>query len=91
MLGIFEPLLGSWRAKTDSPMGDVVCIRTFTKALEGACVQLCARWEYEKDHTKKQPLSGQSLVVGFAFGPSLRIRSNPKGILLMSRIFTKMQ
>jgi hypothetical protein len=47
-LGIFEPLLGSWRAVADSPMGEVICIREFTKALDGAYIQLRVTWEFEK-------------------------------------------
>jgi len=47
-LGLFDPLLGSWRAMADSPMGKIVCIRSFTKVLEGAYIQLRAKWEFEK-------------------------------------------
>lgn len=41
-LGIFAPLLGRWRAEADSPMGRVVCTRTFSKVLDGAYIQLTA-------------------------------------------------
>ena len=46
-LGLFDPLLGSWRAVADSPMGEVVCTRTFKKVLEAAYIQLRAKWEFE--------------------------------------------
>lgn len=47
-LGVLAPLLGSWKAKADSPMGPVRCARTFTLTLGGTCVQLSARWEFAK-------------------------------------------
>ena len=47
-LGIFQPLLGTWRAKADSPMGVVVCTRTFSKVLDGAYIQLEAQWDFEQ-------------------------------------------
>lgn len=45
-LGFLKPLLGSWRAEADSPEGPVVCTRTFSPVLEGAYIQLDARWEH---------------------------------------------
>ncbi len=52
-LGIFDPLLGSWEAQADSPLGSVRCTRTFTRVLNGTAVQLHAIWkmpesEYEE-------------------------------------------
>jgi hypothetical protein len=43
-LGAFEPLIGSWKAKTDSPMGPLECRRTFSRILGDTCVQLEAEW-----------------------------------------------
>ena len=57
-LGLFDPLLGSWRAMADSPMGEVVCIRTFTKVLEGAYIQLRAKWEFEEGSYEEISLIG---------------------------------
>lgn len=45
-LGILEPLLGSWEAVADSPMGKVKCVRTFEKTLGGNYIQLSAKWEF---------------------------------------------
>ena len=45
-LGLLDPLLGSWRAEAESPMGKVTCTRTFARVLEGAYLQLTADWEY---------------------------------------------
>lgn len=45
-LGVFDPLLGVWRAEAESPQGTVVCTRTFSKALNGAYVRLEAVWQF---------------------------------------------
>lgn len=45
-LGVLEPLLGSWRAEADSPMGRVECTRTFSKILGGNWVSLEAEWKF---------------------------------------------
>ena len=47
-LEIFQPLLGTWRAKAESPMRVVVCTRTFSKVLDGAYIQLEAQWGFEQ-------------------------------------------
>ena len=53
--GIFQPLLGSWEANADSPMGKVKCTRTFEKVLGDNYIQLEAKWHF-----------GQSLYVEHA-------------------------
>ena len=45
-LGVLKPLLGSWQANAESPMGKVLCTRTFTQILNGKYVHLVARWEF---------------------------------------------
>ena len=45
-LGVLTPLLGTWQANAESPMGKVKCTRTFTKILGGKYIQLVARWEF---------------------------------------------
>jgi len=47
-LGVMKPLLGTWRAFADSPMGRVTCTRSFTPVLGGTYVQLVAKWKYAK-------------------------------------------
>jgi len=44
-LGLFEPLIGSWRTEADSPQGPIRCFRTFSRVLGGNYVLLEARWE----------------------------------------------
>jgi hypothetical protein len=57
-LGIFKPLLGQWRAKVESEMGQVICTRTFTPVLDGAYIQLTADWEYSNGSFKELALIG---------------------------------
>jgi len=45
-LGVLKPLLGSWQANAESPMGKVRCTRTFTPILDGKYIHLIARWEF---------------------------------------------
>jgi hypothetical protein len=57
-LGLFDPLLGKWRAEADSEMGKVVCTRIFSRVLGGAYIQLTAKWEYEKGSYEEIALIG---------------------------------
>ena len=45
-LGVFAPLLGSWRARADTDMGPLVGERTFETMLGDKYVQLTARWTF---------------------------------------------
>jgi len=44
-LGLLDPLLGTWIATEDSPVGPVRCTRTYAKALNGWYVILDATWD----------------------------------------------
>ena len=44
-LGALDPLIGSWTAEADSPMGRIRCSRTFSRILHGSRVLLEAQWE----------------------------------------------
>jgi len=44
-LGVLQPLIGSWKASTDSPMGIIACTRIFTPILNNQYIQLTAKWE----------------------------------------------
>lgn len=52
-LGAFAPLLGSWLAEADSPMGPVRCHRTFESILGAKYIRLEARWEIGKGAAKR--------------------------------------
>ncbi|CAN5879963.1 hypothetical protein BH11BAC4_BH11BAC4_24230 [soil metagenome] len=47
-LGIMQPLLGSWKANSDSPMGRLTCTRNFKSILAGKYIELTAVWEFGK-------------------------------------------
>jgi hypothetical protein len=47
-LGFLEPLLGTWKAGSDSPMGPIQCTRTFTRVLNGTYIQLTAVWKFQE-------------------------------------------
>jgi hypothetical protein len=46
-LGIFVPLLGTWKAESDSSMGKVTCTRTFSSVLNGKYIQLNVHWQFK--------------------------------------------
>lgn len=46
-LGVFAPLLGTWKTVIDSERGMVTCVRAFEKVFDGKYVQLKAHWEGE--------------------------------------------
>ena len=43
-LGFLAPLLGSWSADAESPMGSMRCTRTFEQVLGSTYIRLVARW-----------------------------------------------
>lgn len=45
-LGVLQPLLGTWTAESDSPMGKVKCTREFKTILNGNYIELKAKWEF---------------------------------------------
>jgi hypothetical protein len=47
-LGVLAPLMGSWVAEADTPMGRVKCTRTFSPALKGSYIELKAVWDFGK-------------------------------------------
>lgn len=57
-LGIFDPLIGEWRAQSDSDMGNVVVTRSFTKTLSGKYIELRAEWRFAKYSYEEQALFG---------------------------------
>ncbi len=46
-LGILQPLLGSWKAESDSPRGKFTCTRTFKSILGGKYIELQAHWDFD--------------------------------------------
>ena len=77
-LGIFEPLLGQWRAEAESKMGPVICTRKFSRVLDGAYIQLTADWEYSNKIFKEIAFIGvrSNGIVGFWSFTSDKKQSN---------------
>lgn len=47
-MGFMHPLLGKWEAvDPDTPLGKVVCIRTYEKILDGKFIRLEANWDVD--------------------------------------------
>ncbi len=59
-LGFMQPLLGSWVAETDSPMGPLKCTRTFKQVLGNKYIELNARWEFGKGTYEEHAVYGVS-------------------------------
>lgn len=47
-LGVLSPLIGSWVAEAESPMGKLKCTRVFEPVLGGNYIQLTAAWHFSK-------------------------------------------
>jgi hypothetical protein len=53
-LGFLQPLLGSWVATAESPMGPLRCTRIFEPVLGGSFIRLVARWELGSSKAKPE-------------------------------------
>ena len=49
-LGVFDPLMGTWAAESETPMGRVRCTRTFAKMSGGKWITLEADWDLGGKH-----------------------------------------
>lgn len=57
-LGILDPLIGSWIAGADSPMGKLTCSRELKPVLGGNYIQLTAVWKSTKFTYEENALIG---------------------------------
>lgn len=45
-MGFMAPLIGTWKTEiADTPLGPVVCMRTYEKTLDGKWIELTADWD----------------------------------------------
>ncbi len=65
-LGPLQPLLGSWTARADSPMGPVECTRTFAP-FGSKYVRLTASWKFGASVYEELALFGVAEDGGVAF------------------------
>jgi len=57
-LGPLQPLIGTWKAEADSPMGKLKCTRTFTPVLGGKYIELKALWDFGKTRYEEHAIYG---------------------------------
>ena len=57
-LGILSPLIGSWIAVADSPMGKVKCTRIFEPILRGNYIQLTSKWVFSRSVYQEHAIIG---------------------------------
>jgi len=57
-LGVLFPLMGTWVAESESPIGKVRCTRSFRLILKGKHAELVARWEFAKDSYEEIAIFG---------------------------------
>ncbi|MBM3120926.1 MAG: hypothetical protein FJZ97_01910, partial [Chloroflexi bacterium] len=57
-MGVLSPLLGTWKATADSPLGRVTCTRTFSPILGGTRIQLSAKWKFARETYEEMAIYG---------------------------------
>jgi hypothetical protein len=57
-LGPLQPLIGSWEAETDSPMGKLKCTRVFRPIAGAQYVELIAVWDFGKGKYEEHAIYG---------------------------------
>jgi hypothetical protein len=57
-LGPLQPLLGTWQAESDSPMGKLKCTRVFKKILGDKFIELTATWDFGKSQYEEHAIYG---------------------------------
>jgi len=57
-LGLLSPLIGSWMAEAETPMGKVKCTRTFEPILRGNYIQLTAIWDISRSLYSEHAIIG---------------------------------
>ena len=57
-LGLLSPLIVSWIAEAETPMGKVKCTRTFEPILRGNYIQLTAIWDLSRSLYSEHAIIG---------------------------------
>ncbi|HAO47072.1 MAG TPA: hypothetical protein PLZ45_11500 [Ferruginibacter sp.] len=57
-LGPMDPLLGTWVAQADSPMGKLTCTRILEPVLNGTYLQLSVTWDFGKKAYRELAMIG---------------------------------
>jgi len=65
-LGVLTPLIGSWIAGSESPMGKLKCTRIIEPILGGNYLQLTAEWDFSKSvYTEHAIIGMHDNVISF--------------------------
>lgn len=87
-LGMFEPLIGRWIAKADSPQGAVTCFRNFSKVLDNKFIELNVSWEFsDKVYEELAVIPTNKCKCKCNSTPSLLMVNNHRDCLQMLAIF----
>ena len=57
-LGVFEPLIGTWAADAETPLGPVKCTRTFSYFHRDKWIVLDAEWDFGGKFYKEHAIYG---------------------------------
>ncbi len=57
-LGLLSPILGSWKAETESPMGKLICTRVLEPILSGNYIQLTVNWDFSEKKYQEHAIIG---------------------------------
>ncbi len=57
-LGVLSPLIGSWIAEAESPMGKLKCTRVFEPVLGSNYIKLTAEWNFGKSVYQEHAIIG---------------------------------
>ena len=57
-LSLLDPLIGTWVAESDTPMGRLKCIRTFTRMHGDKWITLDADWDFGGKHYIEHAIYG---------------------------------
>lgn len=59
-LGPIQPLLGSWIAEADSPMGKLTCTRAFKLVLGDKYIEMNVTWQFAKSAYQEHAIIGMN-------------------------------
>jgi hypothetical protein len=59
-LGVMQPLLGSWSAEADSPMGKLKCTKEFKLVLGDKYIEMNVVWQFAKSSYQEHAIIGMN-------------------------------
>ena len=80
-LGALAPLIGTWQAQAETPMGIVRCTRSFAPALGGTFILLTARWDFKTGTYEEQAFFGMDENKQLAFWSFTSDGKHSRGVI----------